>query len=163
MRPKLKIPLTTTDWVFEIVALLGIILTIGYFFLFYSNLPDIIPSHYNLSGQPNAVGKKSLLIVLVSIAIVIYLIMTIAARFPYIFNFPFEITVDNAETQYKNAVRFMRVLKTLVTLVFFYIIFTSIQNGLGKMQGIESWFIPVVLLSMLVVVGSFIYRAFRLR
>jgi uncharacterized membrane protein len=162
-RPKVKLLTTGTDWVFEGIGLLGIILTVTYVIANYSNLPDTLPSHYNLAGQPDGFGGKAILFGLLSIAIATYLIMTIGVRFPHMFNYPFKITDENAERQYKNMSMMIRILKTLVVVIFLYLTFVTIQNGLGKMNGLGTWFVPVTIFTLFGIVGFYLYKGFRLR
>jgi uncharacterized membrane protein len=162
-RPKIKIATTTTDWLFEIVGLIGIIFTVVFVILSYNDLPDTIPRHYNASGQPDGFSGKSILFTLPAVTIVTYLVMTIGLRFPHIFNYPFEITEENAERQYKNLTLMVRVLKTFTVVIFGYLTYATIQNGLGKMQGLGTWFTPVTLLSVLGTIAYFMYKGFKLR
>jgi len=162
-RPKIKIQPTKTNWVLDIVGLIGVIFTVVVVITSYNDLPDTISTHYNVSGQPDGYGGKSILFVLPAVAIVTYLIMTIGVRFPYTFNYPFEITEENAERQYKNMTLMIRTLKTFIVMIFGYLTYATIQNGLGKMQGLGTWFAPVALLAVLGTVGYFLYKAFQFR
>jgi uncharacterized membrane protein len=162
-RPRIKIQPTTTDWVLEIVGLLGIIITIGFTLTWYNDLPDTIPRHYNSAGQPDGFSAKSILFTLATVPIVTYIILTVGLRFPHIFNYPFEITEENAERQYRNATQMVRVIKTFLVIIFGYLTYATIKNGLGEMQGLGIWFTPTTLVSVLGTIGYFIYQAFRLR
>lgn len=162
-RPKIRIQPTTVDWAFEIVGLLGIIITIGFTLTWYNDLPDTIPRHYNVIGQPDGFSGKSMLFTLTAIPIVTYLILTVGLRFPHIFNYPFEIKDENAERQYKNATLMIRVVRIFLVLIFGYLTYATIKNGLGEMRGLGAWFTPVTLTSVLGTVGYFMYQAFKLR
>jgi uncharacterized membrane protein len=59
------------------------------------HLPDRIPTHFNFAGQPNGWGSPSSLMELPVVAVVIYLGMTLLARFPESFNYPVEVTAEN--------------------------------------------------------------------
>jgi uncharacterized membrane protein len=162
-RPKVRLHTSGTDWVLEAIGLLGIILTLTCVILNYNDLPDSLPRHYNLAGQPDGFGDKSILFALPSIVAVIYLIMTIGLRFPQMFNYPFEITAENAELQYKNLTMMIRILKTLIVVIFLYLTFATIQNGLGKMNGLGTWFAPVTIITLIGTVGFYLYKGFSLR
>ncbi|HQN57285.1 MAG TPA: DUF1648 domain-containing protein, partial [Saprospiraceae bacterium] len=58
-RPKIKLEQTSIDKTFEILGWTSVIaiwiLTIAN----YSNLPEIIPTHYNGAGQPDGFGGKA--------------------------------------------------------------------------------------------------------
>lgn len=162
-RPKIKIHPTKTDWTLEITGLVGVIFTLVIVMTSYSNLPDTIPTHFNVTGQPDGFSGKSILFTLPAVTIVIYIVLTIGLRFPHMFNYPIEITKENAEQQYKNLTLMVRVIKTYVVMIFGYLTYATIQNGLGEMQGLGTWFTPVTLLIVLGTVGYFIYNGFRLR
>lgn len=162
-RPKLKIQPTKTDWTLEVIGLLGIIFTVVIIIISYNDLPDSIPRHFNASGQPDGFSGKSILFVLPAVTLVTYSIMTIGLKFPHVFNYPLEITKENAERQYRNATLMMRVVKTIIVLIFGYLTYATIQTGLGEMEGLGKWFTPTMLVSILGTVGYFIYRTFRLQ
>lgn len=162
-RPRIKIQPTTTDWGLEVVGLLGIIFTIGFTVTWYKELPDTIPRHFNASGQPDGFSEKSILYTLTVIPIVVYVILTIGLRFPHVFNYAFEITEENAERQYKNATQMVRIIKTILVMIFGYLTYATIKNGLGEMQGLGTWFTPTALVSVLGAVGYFVYQGFKLR
>ena len=162
-RPKINIATTRTDWLLELVGLIGIIFIIAFVILSYNDLPDTIPRHYDASGRPDGFSGKSILFTLLAVTIVTYLVMTIGLRFPHMFNYPFQITEENAERQYKNLTLMVRVLKTFMVIIFGYLTYATIENGLGKMQGLGTWFTPVTLLSVLGTIGYFMYNGFKLR
>jgi uncharacterized membrane protein len=162
-RPRISIPLTATDWVLEVAGLVGIIVTIGFTLTWYNDLPDTIPRHYNVAGQPDGFSGKSILYTLTAVPIMTYLILTVVLRFPHLFNYPLEITEENAERQYKNATRMIRAIKTFLVLIFGYLTYSTIKNGLGEMQGLGTWFTPTTLVSVLGTVVYFIYQTFKLR
>ena len=161
--PKIKLQLTRTDWILEAIGLLGIFLPAVYLFANYNALSDATPTHYNAIGQPNKFSGKSSLFILPAVALAIYIILTIALRFPHLFNHPFEITEENAERQYKNMTLLVRILKTLIVAIVLYLTFASIQNGLGKMHGLGAGFLPLTLITVFGTVVVFIYKGYKLQ
>lgn len=162
-KPKVKIQPTTADWILEVTALIGLLLIILIVILSYKNLPDVIPRHYTGNGQPDGYGRKSLLFVSPAIAIVIYIILTLAVKYPNMLNYPVRITRENASKQYTNLMMMVRIVKTLIVAMLLYVTFVTIQIGLGRMHGLGNWFLPVVVFSLLGTIGLFIHRGFRLR
>lgn len=117
-RPKLKIELTIID---KISEALGWLLLFAFWFLIITNypkIPDIVPTHFNFNGKADAFGGKARIFTLPSIATILFLGMTILNKFPHIFNYPTEITNDNALRQYKSATRMIRFLKLIIVLIF---------------------------------------------
>jgi uncharacterized membrane protein len=162
-RPRIRIQPTMTDWVFEVVGLLGIIITVGFTLTWYNDLPEAIPRHFNLTGQPDGYSGKSILYTLTIVPIVTYIILTVGLRFPHLFNYPFEITEENAERQYKNATKMVRVIKTFLVVIFGYLTYATVKNGLGEMEGLGTWFTPTTLICVLGTVGYYLYQIFKLR
>ncbi|HCZ36828.1 MAG TPA: hypothetical protein DHV26_12980, partial [Cytophagales bacterium] len=104
MRPKINIPLTRFDWVLEAIAFL--IWAGGLLFLIinFETTPDQIPTHYDHTGTPTTSGSKNSLWLLVAINTSLYVLITVVSRFPHSFNYPIEITSQNAERKYTLAV-----------------------------------------------------------
>ena len=162
-RQKIKLQPTKTDCLLEAIGFIGIIFIVVFVRAFYNDLPDTIPRHFNLTGTPDGFGGKSILFTLSAVTIVTYLILTVGLRFPHIFNYPFEITEENAERQYKNMTLMVRFIKTFIVMAFVYLTYATIKIGLGEMQGLGAWFTPVTLVSVLGTVGYFIYQGFKLQ
>ncbi len=57
-RPKLNLELLTTDKLLEVVGWFSLVFLWVLTLTIYSILPEIIPVHFNLSGQPNDYGSK---------------------------------------------------------------------------------------------------------
>ena len=129
----------------------------------YGNLPDTIPTHFNAAGQPDGYGGKGTLWLLPATGMFMYLMMTIIEQFPQIYNFPVEITEENAERQYRNAVRLIRTLKTVVLLIFTFLSFKTIETATGKALGLGKAFLPVFLLITFGVVIFYIVKSVNSR
>ena len=144
-RQKIKLELTTIDKTLEILGWISIlaiwILTITN----YTNLPDIIPIHYNGAGQADGFGGKGNILTLPLISTVLYIGMTILNKFPHIFNYPTDITKDNVLRQYTNATRMIRYLKLIIVVIFGTIVLQTIRNVNGQTSGLGVWFLPLIL------------------
>ena len=57
-KPIIKIPMTLMEIIAEVVALIGLLLPIIYIAALWSKIPDIVPTHFGISGQANAWGNK---------------------------------------------------------------------------------------------------------
>lgn len=119
-RPRIKIKRTSFDWAIEFVAFVFLLILITLPLINLKNLPETIPGHFNATGQPDGYGSRSTLFLLPMIGIFLYLLMTILEAFPHIYNFPVEITDENAPVQYLIATRLIRILKTVILVLFLY-------------------------------------------
>ena len=61
------------------------------------------------------------------------------------FNYPSQITKENAVHQYTNATRMMRVLKLVIVVLFGLIVFRKIQIVNGHADGLGTWFLPLTM------------------
>jgi uncharacterized membrane protein len=160
-RPKLKIQLTPTDQVLELLGwgvLLALWVWIGTNF---SSLPDSIPTHFNAAGEADGFGTKASIIGLPLIATLLYIGLTLLNRFPHIFNFPTPITPNNALSQYTNATRMIRYLKLILVFVFAGISYQTIQQANGTGEGLGLWFLPLTLVLIFVPLIYFVSKSFQ--
>ncbi len=144
-RPEIKLALTTVDKIFEIVGWGFIILIWVLTITNYSNLPETIPTHYNGAGQADGLGGKATILTLPLIATILFIGLTVLNKFPHVFNYPTEITQDNAFRQYIYATRLIRYLKVIIVFVFGLIEFKTIQNANGETDGLGVWFLPLTI------------------
>jgi uncharacterized membrane protein len=117
-RPKIRTELTTADKMVEILGWFVLLVTWIFTIASYSNLPDIIPIHYNGAGKADGFGNKINILILPFIATILFVGMTIANKFPHVFNYPTRITEENALRQYTNATRMLRYLKLILVVLF---------------------------------------------
>ncbi len=160
-RPKIRIDLTPAD---KAVELAGWLVLAGIWLLVlisYPQLPERIPTHFNMAGKADGFGKKSTIMLLPVIATVLFAGMTIVNRFPHTFNFGVPVTRENARFQYTNATRMMRYMKLGVVILFGFLVFETIGHTTGKNDGLGSWFLPVMLLVQFVPMGYFLVKSFR--
>lgn len=157
--PVLKIPLSRLEIFFEVIAAAGILYHLLTMLHFWPSLPETIPTHFGISGEPDGWGSKNTLILLFALNIFLYLMMTILNRFPHTFNYVVEITEKNAWEQYYNARLMMSSMKAEIVLLFAYIqwdIFQVVQgNAAGLGQSFFWVFIAVITVSPL----YFIWRS----
>lgn len=142
-RPKIKLGLTTTDKIFEILGWTSVLAIWVLTITNYTSLPDTIPIHYNGAGQADGFGGKVNILTLPLIATVLFVGLTILNKFPHIFNYPTNITADNALRQYTSATRLIRYLKFIIVVIFGLISIQTIRNVNGQtsetaLQGLQT-------------------------
>ena len=144
-RPRIKLQLKQTDKVLEVVGWVSVLGIWALTLTNYSILPEIIPIHFNGAGKADGFGNKTHIFVLPIISTLLFIGLTILNKHPHIFNYPSQITKENAVDQYTNATRMMRVLKLVIVLLFGLIVFKTIQNVNGHADGLETWFLPLTM------------------
>ena len=141
-RPRIKLQLNQTDKILEIVGWISVVGIWALPLINYSILPEIIPIHFNGAGKANGFGNKTHIFILPIISTLLFIGLTILNKNPHVFNYPSQITKENAVHQYTNATRMMRVLKLVIVLLFGLIIFKTIENVNGNADGLGTWFLP---------------------
>ena len=141
-RPRIKLQLNQTDKILEIVGWISVVGIWALALINYFDLPEIIPIHFNGAGKANGFGNKTHIFVLPIISTLLFIGLTILNKRPHVFNYPSQITKENAFRQYTNATRMMRVLKLVIVLLFGLIVFRKIQIINGHADGLGTWFLP---------------------
>jgi hypothetical protein len=163
-RPRLRVPRGPLTAALDA---LGLLITAGlaaYAAFTWSALPEMVPSHFDIHGRIDAVGRKELLLVLPAIAIAVYFGFLLLRRIPHHFNYPFAITSANAERQYALACGLLSFLGCVVPACFgyLYVHIAAIAGG-GAEPRLDPWFLPVFLTLVFVPIVVFIVRSIRAR
>jgi uncharacterized membrane protein len=158
-RPKLKIVLTITDTIIEIVGWFLIVAVWSYTLSNYQSLPNTIPIHYNGAGFADGFGDKWIILTLPFISSVIFIGLTVLNKYPHIFNYPTEITKGNALRQYTNATRLIRYLKGIIVVIFGLIAYQTISQANGLSEGLGLWFLPFTLCLIFIPIIYFFVRS----
>jgi uncharacterized membrane protein len=158
-RPRIKIPLTTHDYVIEFTGLFFLIILFVIPIFYYNQLPESLPTHFNAAGKPDGSGGKPSLFILPVTALFMYILLTILAAFPHIYNYPVLITSENAEVQYRLATRLLRILKMVILILFSFISWMSVRTALGSVPGPGRVYLPVFLILMFGIVIIYLVRA----
>ena len=144
-RPRIKLQLNQTDKVLEIIGWISVFGIWALPLINYFDLPEIIPIHFNGAGKADRFGNKTHIFVLPIISTLLFIGLTILNKHPHIFNYPSQITKENAVDQYTNATRMMRVLKLVIVVLFGLIVFRKIQIVNGHADGLGTWFLPLTM------------------
>ena len=144
-RPRIKLQLNQTDKILEIVGWISVVGIWALPLINYSILPEIIPIHFNGAGKADGFGNKTHIFVLPIISTLLFIGLTTLNKHPHIFNYPSQITKENAVHQYTNATRMMRVLKLVIVVLFGLIVFRKIQIVNGHADGLGTWFLPLTM------------------
>ncbi len=160
-RPILKIKLKKSDYLLEAISALALITLVALPFIYFTQLPDEIPTHFNASGEADGFGTKALIWVFPLIGLILYLSLSFMNRIPHKFNYPVEITEENAYYQYKNAVKLIRTVKLFCVLVILFITYKSIIFGLEESDGLGVYFLPFFLILIFGTLAVYVISAIR--
>ena len=95
-----------------IIAAMVVILILN-----WNSLPDKVPTHFSFDGTPNAFGSKATLLIEPIIAIVLFVLISVAKHFPKAWNFPIKITAENKKREYMIASIMLNAINVLITLL----------------------------------------------
>jgi uncharacterized membrane protein len=159
--PEIKLELTITDKIFEILGWISLVAVWVFTITNYNNLPDIIPIHFNGAGQADGFGGKATILTLPIVSTILFTGMTVLNKFPHLFNHPTNITKENKLRLYTNATRLIRYLKLILVIIFGIIVFKTIQNVNGEADGLGNWFTPITVGMIFIPVIYFVIRAYE--
>jgi uncharacterized membrane protein len=163
MRPKIRIELSKSDRLIEILAWTLLALLWFLTLLFYDGLPETIPIHFNEMGHPNDYGSKMTIMFLPVFGTLLFLGLTTLNKYPHIFNLPVKVTEINAYRQYTNATRMIRVLKLVIMVVFSLAVVMIIKAA--KIDSDESniWLLPVIIGLVVIPITYFILKSIKMK
>ena len=142
--PKIDLPKEPIDNYLDIAGWISVALLFGVTFYYYGDLPEQIPRHFNIKGEPDAWGHKDSIWTFPILGISLFLIMFFLNKFPHLFNFPEKITPENAEKNYRKVTRVMRWVNLGTVLLFLFITFQTIQTALGHAEGVGAGLIIII-------------------
>lgn len=160
-RLRLKLKLSPIDYFVEIVSFSELIYLIILPIYYFNHLPDLLPKHFNAAGNPDSFGARNTIWVLPAIGLVMYIGLSFLNRFPYLFNYPVNITEENAQNLYTIGTRTVRTLKLIIILIFFYINYT-IKIGLKEASGLSVYFLLISMILIMTLIGLMIYKMKKL-
>ncbi len=121
----------------------------------YHQLPDRIPTHFDLVGQPDSWGDRSSVWFLFIPMVLLIVLLQGIQKWPHAFNYPITIESHNAEYQYRLARRLLSYLAVVVALLFGFLIFRSISIALENHTTLSPWF--GILLGVFFLVAMTVY------
>jgi len=160
--PKIKLKLTKTD---KIIEAIGYLILAGFWIMVivsFSDLPENIPIHYNVSGEVDGYSKKTSIFLLPIIGTFMFIILTLLNANPETFKYDVKITAENAQKQYANATQRMRLMKVIVIFLFLLIDYQTIQIAKGNSEGLGIWFLPLTMGLIFIPIIYFINKSSEL-
>jgi uncharacterized membrane protein len=145
-RPKLEIPKTKGEWLWDVLGYLTYIGSIIFLISVWSALPEKVPGHYNALGEVDRWGSKGELLILPIVAGFLLVFMQILERYPEVHNYPQRFNESNAEQFYLASRKLANQLKNISLLIFSFILFESVSIALGWGNGFGRWFLPLTII-----------------
>lgn len=162
-RPVLYLPRTPLETLLEVLTVLGLISVIALTIWGWQTLPARIPTHFGLSGTPNAFGSKVTLLMLPIISICLAVLFFFVSRSPHRYNYPWPITRENAARQYSLARLLICWLALEIVLMFCGLQWIMIQAAQSQAGIAFLLVVPVVVFILLVTIIFYVRVASRAR
>ena len=158
-RPVLHLPQSRPEQIAEIIAGVGILATV-YLLLDHWLAAPPFP---DAADEATPWHAQLTLLIVPAISFAIYAGMTILNRFPHIFNYPFALTEENVERQYRCARLLMSVVKAEVVLLFCYIEWQMMESALGNPARLHpGLLVALVMAGTLGTIAAYFYKASKL-
>ncbi len=119
-------------------------------------LPDRIPTHFDISGNPNAWGSPDMLFLLPIVATAIYLMITVISAFPSTFHYPVRIATNSlprAQEQTRNMISW---IKVEMAGMLAYVQWSMIQAARSREFHLSPLMVPMFLVVVFGTVGSYL-------
>ena len=162
-RPRLPVrwlPAGQWEWLLEAATLGVVLFWVNYLTVHWEALPERVPSGFDWSCAPRGWASKSFLWVLPAASLLVYLVLTVASRFPHWGNFPVQVTQANAPRLYAMARWLLNVTKLQMIAMTGYVEWKMIQTGRENEAGLNPWVLGVLVAALM---GTALYGILAMR
>jgi uncharacterized membrane protein len=148
-----------------LVAFCSVILLFFIPAFYLDELPTKLPSHFNGSGEADAYSDKSGIWFLPIVGLVLFIILEGLSRFSETHKVKLKPgqTLEQAEAQKLVGIEMMRALNGFFQVALVYIMWATVQTGLGNQQGLGSAFTTLFLLGTLGITFYYIFRMVNIK
>lgn len=115
--------------VINIICLLVLVGTTIFLIVYWNNIPDEIPTHYNTAGEVDNVGDKSAVIMLPIFNWIMFGIMSVVELCPGAWNTGVRVTPENSGRVYGILGRMFLLIKLELVLLLAFIMMSAIFNS----------------------------------
>ena len=144
----------------ELIAVAGLVFAAAVVADFYSRLPERIATHFNAEGMANGFGAKSVLWVLVGIAVLLYLTLTAIGSMSRVVRLQRPLAPEREKEVLAESMAMVGWVKAVICWMFAYICLAMVRNGMGLQVGLGTWFLPATLLVVFGTCGVYLMRIF---
>ena len=149
-----KVHRTTEGTIFEFAFAIVAIVVWGLVIWMIHQAPDIVPTHFDASGKPNAYGSPSGIVIPSIILTIVAIGLMVTAYFPRYINMPFKITNIR---QVKLAIRQIRVMG--ITLLLMSLAVAYMMLGMGSPSPTPIIAVVALIFLEIIIFTIIIYKA----
>lgn len=126
-----------------------------------NRLPQRIPTHFDMAGNPNGWGPPNTLLLLPIVATGAYLLITVVAGISTSFNYPVRITAQNLPFIQEQTRNMASLIKVQMIGLFAYIQSAIIEAARSSAFHLSGLMIPVFMLVVFGTVGWYLVAIIR--
>ena len=115
-KERIKVCRTTEGTIFEIVLVVMLVVIGALIAMMYADAPDVVPTHFGPSGEPNGWGSKSGVLIPCLVITIASIFLMVSAYFPHKINIPVEVSTPRQWALVVRLVRVMALEMALLTL-----------------------------------------------
>lgn len=150
--PKQDIPNYTWQKLVDIVCGLTLAGLFAYIWYQMDQIPGLVPTRFDISGNVSVWQPKSMLYVTPGIGVFVFMILAFVRLDPRFVNIPVKVNEKNALPVIAAASRWVSVLQVLITLKFVWIVLESVRVAKNSGQGATLFPVYVAVAILLVTV-----------
>jgi len=163
---KLIIEETHTDKMLEIAAWVLLIVLVSFTIYAYGQMPDSVPVHFNIKGDPDRYGDKSTIFILGGVAVGLVALFMFLLKSPgnySKYNYPIKVTPENKAKVYALSARLMRVIMVNILILFLFITVEIFLIATDRITSTGLWSVFLMLLLPIAPVVYYLWRMMKLR
>ena len=115
-KERIKVCRTIEGTIFEIVLVVMLVVIGALIAKMYVDAPDVVPTHFGPSGEPNGWGSKSGALIPCLVITIASIFLMVSAYFPHKVNIPVEVSTPRQWALVVRLVRVMALEMALLTL-----------------------------------------------
>ena len=145
----------------KIIIAITLMLSVGnfvYLFMNWSNIPDVVPTHFGVSGMANDFGSKNSLLLSPIMATLLSVGMIVLSYFPKAFNIPVTLNRENIKREYKLGRDLLLVIALEISAFFLYVEVQNIRIALERVKSLGGAFIVIELVVIFFTVAFYIFK-----
>ena len=94
----------------------------------WQQIPDSVPSHYNIMGEVDAWSRKSIILFPVGMGWFVYVMMTVLGSLPQAWNTGVRVTTGNRYIVFRILKSMILILNTIISVFLAYMAFTMAKT-----------------------------------
>ncbi len=155
------LPANPLEWLCEVLALLIVLFCVAFPLIHWPDIPDRIPTHFNLQGEPDAWGSKDSLWLISGLTVAGFAVLKFVQRNTRFVNVPMQVDRDNPAVQ----ALLRQMMVTLTPLILAngpIIIWRQVFLAVGRPDMTANWLLPAWLAAVFMHLGSYLLRLNRI-